>query len=201
MSNDNISNNSGNQTEQSFEALLHSASHNQAPQGYNVVHLVPETEHEARMAEWSALLIGKTLVDDNLAPLRAPSNNAMDDGENKAEAGDNKAGGAELPKAGDVAKEGDGIVGGFAPNTTGAGAGENLVVDSAGKSPKTEGNGDDDKAKAKKEGESRFYLASSLPNPHRILKGPNAMMTMDYHPERLNVMLDVDGVCTGVSFC
>ncbi|KAJ2488451.1 hypothetical protein IWW37_004802 [Coemansia sp. RSA 2050] len=188
MAKDNISNdNSGGENghgiqteEQSFEALLRSASHNQAPKGYNVVHLVPEAENEARTAKWSALLIGKVLVDDKLVPIFAPGKSAVDDN-NKAKASDNST------------------------STAGTDVGKSINVDSTDKGLKAEGGNDE--AKAKKEGgsakassDSRFFLESSLPKPYRVLKGPNAPMTMDYRPERLNVVLDINGVCTGVSF-
>ncbi|KAJ1721876.1 hypothetical protein LPJ53_003656 [Coemansia erecta] len=41
--------------------------------------------------------------------------------------------------------------------------------------------------------EQKQFTAASLPANHRILKGPNAMMTMDYRPDRLNVHLDESG--------
>ncbi|KAJ2402968.1 hypothetical protein GGI23_000333 [Coemansia sp. RSA 2559] len=44
------------------------------------------------------------------------------------------------------------------------------------------------------------FNEASLREPFRVLKGEHAMMTMDYRPDRLNVQLDNDGVCTGVFF-
>ncbi|KAJ1891907.1 hypothetical protein LPJ66_006652 [Kickxella alabastrina] len=47
--------------------------------------------------------------------------------------------------------------------------------------------------------ESKEFSVESLPEAHRILKGDNCMMTMDYRSDRLNVFLDTSGVCTSVN--
>ncbi|KAJ2099056.1 hypothetical protein GGI16_004112, partial [Coemansia sp. S142-1] len=53
----------GHQTEQSFETLLYSASHNRTPEDYERAQLAMEKKREALTAKWAARLIGKTLVD------------------------------------------------------------------------------------------------------------------------------------------
>ncbi|KAI8319772.1 hypothetical protein GQ54DRAFT_23666 [Martensiomyces pterosporus] len=47
--------------------------------------------------------------------------------------------------------------------------------------------------------DSEFSLAS-IPKNHRILRGENAVMTLDYRPERINIRLDSQGICTEVFF-
>ncbi|KAJ2007603.1 hypothetical protein GGI04_000717 [Coemansia thaxteri] len=44
------------------------------------------------------------------------------------------------------------------------------------------------------------FSVALLPANHRILRGENAPMTMDYRPDRLNVVLDDAGICTKVFF-
>ncbi|KAJ2779934.1 hypothetical protein GGI15_003723 [Coemansia interrupta] len=44
--------------------------------------------------------------------------------------------------------------------------------------------------------EKKQFTVDSLPTNHRILKGPNAAMTLDFRPDRLNVHLDENGQCS-----
>ncbi|KAJ2823627.1 hypothetical protein GGI24_003636 [Coemansia furcata] len=277
MGGDNTNNNNntdegsrGIQTEQSFEALLLSASHNQTPEDYERAQLAMEKKREARTAKWAARLIGKTLVDAEPAPVFAPSENVKEDDRHnaesdnnnhsdndvaakiEAEAGDN-GDGDEHTKPGDVAEEegSDDIAEDNIASTTGADVDKDSVVystdgddeaeeecdsasDSTGDDDKAEkesdsasdstgdSTGDDDKAKVDSGSDfdgcsddevevdsssdwdggsdDHFFSLASLPTNRRILYGPNAPMTMDYRPDRLNVVLDKNGVCTEVFF-
>ncbi|KAJ1956460.1 hypothetical protein GGI12_005302 [Dipsacomyces acuminosporus] len=44
------------------------------------------------------------------------------------------------------------------------------------------------------------FSEASLPQPRRILHGEHAVMTMDFRPERINVRVDDQGICTEVFF-
>ncbi|KAI9501426.1 hypothetical protein GGI25_004481 [Coemansia spiralis] len=48
--------------------------------------------------------------------------------------------------------------------------------------------------------QNNTFSDESLRKPFRILHGEQAVMTMDYRPDRLNVRLGDDGVCTEVFF-
>ncbi|KAJ2796440.1 hypothetical protein H4S07_006222 [Coemansia furcata] len=265
MGGDNTNNNNntgegsrGIQTEQSFEALLLSASHNQTPEDYERAQLAMEKKREAHTAKWAARLIGKTLVDAEPAPVFAPSENVKEDDRHNAEsdnnndndndvaakieaaAGDNGYG-DEHTKPGDVAEEEEGsddIAEDNITSTTGADVDKDSVVDIIGGDDEAEeecdstgdstsdstgdSTGDDDKAEVDSGSDfdgcsddevevdsgsdwdggsdDHFFSLASLPTNRRILYGPNAPMTMDYRPDRLNVVLDKNGVCTEVFF-
>ncbi|KAJ2864156.1 hypothetical protein GGH94_003104 [Coemansia aciculifera] len=200
MADDNTDNNNMNnsdgvdcgglQSEQSFETLLYSANHNRTPEDYERSQLAMEKKREALTTKWAARLIGKTLVGAEPAPVFAPRENDVEDDEHNA---DNNKGEAEA-EAGDN---------GSGDDTTGAEVDKNSVV----------GTGDDYEAEEDKEdgseevdsdfdgdSDDRFFSLASLPANRRILYGQNAPMTMDYHPDRLNVVLDDNGVCIEVFF-
>ncbi|KAJ2871591.1 hypothetical protein GGH93_004704 [Coemansia aciculifera] len=222
MADDNTDNNNMNnsdgvdcgglQSEQSFETLLYSANHNRTPEDYERSQLAMEKKREALTTKWAARLIGKTLVGAEPAPVFAPRENDVEDdehnadnnkGEAEAEAGDNGSG-DEYAKAGDVAEaKSDNVTEDNIASTTGAEVDKNSVV----------GTGDDYEAEEDKEdgseevdsdfdgdSDDRFFSLASLPANRRILYGQNAPMTMDYHPDRLNVVLDDNGVCIEVFF-
>ncbi|CAO3615509.1 unnamed protein product [Cunninghamella blakesleeana] len=47
--------------------------------------------------------------------------------------------------------------------------------------------------------EEQVFYKRDLPTHHRILP-PNAMRTMDYRPERLNIHVNADKKVTGVNY-
>ncbi|KAJ2063486.1 hypothetical protein GGI17_001702 [Coemansia sp. S146] len=148
------------------------------------------------------------------------------EGEAEAEAGDNGSG-DEYAKAGDVAEESYGIaednIGedkGDSDDKVEREESDNVTEDNIASTTDADidknsvaGTGDDYEAEEDKEDSSevedsdfdggsddRFFSLASLPANRRILYGQNAPMTMDYRPDRLNVVLDDNGVCIEVFF-
>ncbi|KAJ2069952.1 hypothetical protein GGI08_000073 [Coemansia sp. S2] len=151
--------------------------------------------------------------------------NSNNKGVAEVEAGDNGSD-DEIAKVGDVAEESydtaedniskdngklereesDDVTEDNIASTTGADVDRNSIVGSTGnvyeaEEGEEEDGVDDDKASNFDGGsDDRFFSLASLPANRRILYGPNAPMTMDYRPDRLNVVLDENGVCIEVFF-
>ncbi|KAJ2910795.1 hypothetical protein GGI21_000512 [Coemansia aciculifera] len=211
--NDN-SNCGGRETEQDFATLMQSATSNsRAAEDFEKAQQAMEAKRLALTEKWTRRLRGKTLIDPGPVPAYANFDDDDDDDE-KAEAEVVKPK-VEEPKK--VVKPGEhgGIAQGNVAGTTGAVVDKPSVVEGAvhadndktktgdsvaNKSSVTSGGKDDESDYDGGDCGKGFFSQASLPANRRILHGKRAPMTMDFQPDRLNIVLDKNGVCTEVFF-
>ncbi|KAJ1670856.1 hypothetical protein GGF44_001830 [Coemansia sp. RSA 1694] len=203
---------SGCQTEQNFEALLQSANQDRTPEDFERAMRVMEKKREALTAKWTARLKGKTLIDAEPAPIFARNDKVEEKEEEEAEAESSSSNRIEaevdatidynndIPQNNVASTTGADIDGNSIVGSTGDDADEGKVEESVADKSSIVESEEDDESDFDGGSDDRFFSLASLPANRRILYGANAPMTMDYRPDRLNVVLDDNGVCIDVFF-
>ncbi|KAJ2457898.1 hypothetical protein GGF42_002404 [Coemansia sp. RSA 2424] len=199
------------QTEQNFETLLQSANQDRTPEDFERAMRVMEKKREALTAKWTARLKGKTLIDAEPAPVFVCNDKVEEEEEEEAAADSSSS--SKIEAEVDAAIDyNNGIPQNNVASTTGADIDGNSIVGSTGDDADEEKveesvadkssivESEEDESDFDGGSDDRFFSLASLPANRRILYGANAPMTMDYRPDRLNVVLDDNGVCIDVFF-
>ncbi|KAJ2746122.1 hypothetical protein GGI20_001607 [Coemansia sp. BCRC 34301] len=210
--NNNINDDRGGlETEQNFETLLQNANRDRASEDFEKSLRIMEKKRTALAAKWTKRLKGKTLIDAEPAPVFAPCEETVEE----EEAGDDAQHNVPSTTGADI--DGNSVVGSTGEegvrdeeknkdkdedkNSNSDDEDKESVADnsSVSSSNKEESDGEESDFDGGHSNASYFTLAS-LPSNRRILYGKNAPMTMDYRPDRLNVVLDENKVCIDVFF-